>query len=154
MIQSVISDSVDKTRELGALFARNVDAPRVFALRGDLGCGKTEFVRGFVSKLNESEDIVSSPTFMLWNLYEINEITVNHLDLYRLSSIDDVLELGIIDVWETEDNYTFIEWAEKIEEILPKDVVNFFFKHIDENTREIQIETDSDVLIQTLKKFL
>ena len=154
MIHTIISDSVEKTRELGALFAHNVDTPRVFALLGDLGCGKTEFTRGFAKQLIGSDEAVSSPTFMLWNLYENEKFAVNHLDLYRLDSAEDVLELGISDVWESADNFTLIEWAEKIEEILPQNVIKIYFKHIDENTREISFESISTQFDESLAKFM
>ncbi|MCD4657533.1 MAG: tRNA (adenosine(37)-N6)-threonylcarbamoyltransferase complex ATPase subunit type 1 TsaE [Planctomycetes bacterium] len=139
MIHEIISDSVYKTRNLGAHLSRIVEAPRIIALHGELGTGKTEFVRGFVSGLEASEDIVSSPTFMLWNLYETGDFTVNHLDLYRLGSIDEILELGIVDVWTAPENFTIIEWAEKIEQILPANVIKIYFEHINENSRAIKI---------------
>lgn len=139
MIHEIISDSVQKTRNLGVRLSKIVKTPRVIALQGDLGAGKTEFVRGFVSGLETSDDIVTSPTFMLWNLYEIAGLSVNHLDLYRLGSIDEILELGILDVWSAPENYTLIEWAEKIDSILPADAIRINFEHLDENSRAIKI---------------
>ena len=139
MIHEIISDSVYKTRNLADRLSKIINAPRIFALYGDLGAGKTEFVRGFVSGLETSEDVVTSPTFMLWNLYEVEEFLVNHLDLYRLGSIDEIIELGILDVWTVPKNFTLIEWAEKIDNILPANAIKINFEHIDENSRMIKI---------------
>ena len=139
MIHEIISDSVHKTRNLAVRLSKIINAPRIFALYGDLGAGKTEFVRGFVSGLETSEDIVTSPTFMLWNLYEVRDFSVNHLDLYRLGSIDEIIELGILDVWNAPGNFMLIEWAEKIDSILPADAIKIYFEHIDENSRIIKI---------------
>ena len=139
MIHEIISESVHKTRNLAVRLSKIINAQRIFALYGDLGAGKTEFVRGFVSGLETSEDVVTSPTFMLWNLYEVRDFSVNHLDLYRLGSIDEIIELGILDVCNAPVNFTLIEWAEKIDSILPADAIKIYFEHIDENSRIIKI---------------
>jgi len=96
---------------------RNPDK-RVFAFYGNLGAGKTTFIKALCNELNVI-DIVSSPTFSIINEYQ-NErgMKIYHMDFYRLESIEEAHEIGLEDYFNT-DNYCFIEWPEKIDELLP-----------------------------------
>jgi len=90
------------------------------ALYGDLGAGKTFFTQKFCRFLGIKE-IVSSPSYVLINQYS-GEVQVNHVDLYRLSSYEEVLELGIYEMLSG--NITVIEWPEIAEEILPENTLH------------------------------
>ena len=93
---------------------------RIFAFFGDLGSGKTTFIKAICNELNVI-DIVSSPTFSLINEYRNEEgSTIFHMDFYRINSINEALEIGIEDYFTT-NNYCFIEWPEKIESLLPNE---------------------------------
>ena len=109
---------------------------RKFLLKGDLGAGKTTFVKAFCAYLG-IEDLVSSPTFSIVNEYHgIGEdrkaVTVFHLDLYRLKNENEALDIGIED-YLYDDAYCFIEWPQIIEGLVPDDVVRI----------EIEMEGDS-----------
>lgn len=91
--------------------------PSTIVLKGDLGAGKTTFVRQFVSLLDDNI-IVSSPTFTLMNIYQTDQYTIHHFDLYRLHSSEEALEWGFEEFVDQGD-FNFIEWAERAPELLP-----------------------------------
>ncbi|MGB1216543.1 MAG: tRNA (adenosine(37)-N6)-threonylcarbamoyltransferase complex ATPase subunit type 1 TsaE [Saprospiraceae bacterium] len=109
---------------------------RVFTLTGELGAGKTTLVKAICGILGV-EDLVSSPTFSIINEYKTKEDDfVYHADLYRLKDEMEALGIGIEDYLDS-GNYMFIEWAEVIEHLLPKEVVHIHIKNIDDKTRKI-----------------
>ena len=101
----------------------------VVALEGDLGAGKTVFARALVQALGTAEGVeighVPSPTFTLVQLYELPRFTVYHFDLYRLADAGEVWETGIEDAFA--DGVSVIEWAERIEDILPPGTIRIRF---------------------------
>ncbi|HOD01694.1 MAG TPA: tRNA (adenosine(37)-N6)-threonylcarbamoyltransferase complex ATPase subunit type 1 TsaE [bacterium] len=131
----IISDSADKTKELAYEVAGKVKNGFVIALYGDLGSGKTTFVRYFVEGLG-LKNRVQSPTFVMARKYG----NVNHIDLYRLSSKEEALDIGLGEMISDENSITVIEWPETIEDLLPSNTVKIYFEYIDENTRKITIE--------------
>ncbi len=93
---------------------------KIFAFFGDLGSGKTTFIKALCNELDVI-DIVSSPTFSLINEYRNGAgDTIFHMDFYRINSINEALDIGIEDYLIT-NNYCFIEWPEKIESLLPNE---------------------------------
>ncbi len=125
---------------LGRRFASALKAGDVVALYGDLGSGKTQFVKGVCAGIGVTEH-VTSPTFTLINEYRNHGgIPVFHLDLYRLRSFDEVLSLGIEEYLD-DDGVSMIEWAEKAERILPREKYSVRFRVIDGvNRREIVMQ--------------
>ena len=110
---------------------------RFFALQGDLGAGKTALVKAFTKHL-AIEDEVSSPTFSLVNEYG-NPPCVYHFDLYRLATLQDILQIGFEDYLDS-GHYCFIEWPEKITMLLPphkSKIITIVMKS--NNIREITI---------------
>lgn len=101
----------------------------VVALFGDLGAGKTCFVRGIARLLNV-RDAVLSPTYTLIHEYR-GDLPLYHVDLYRIDSIDAVLDLGLEELFDGE-GVTVIEWAERAEEIFPERTL---FVRIEESAR-------------------
>jgi tRNA threonylcarbamoyladenosine biosynthesis protein TsaE len=91
---------------------KNYPNSKIFLLKGDLGAGKTTFVKYFVQSI-EPDYPVQSPTFNLVNIYQLKKLTVLHVDLYRLNSPEQVQEAGIPDILPTA-NYVFVEWYEHI----------------------------------------
>ncbi|HEX6977605.1 MAG TPA: tRNA (adenosine(37)-N6)-threonylcarbamoyltransferase complex ATPase subunit type 1 TsaE [Patescibacteria group bacterium] len=136
-----ITSSARETQELGNKIGSSLKGGEILALTGDLGSGKTTFIQGLAQGLGVKGRIVS-PTFILMRTYELaHEKNFYHIDLYRLEgNLESEIEnLGIPDVWEKEDNITAIEWAEKIKDILPKNVTWIKFENIGGEKRKITI---------------
>jgi tRNA threonylcarbamoyladenosine biosynthesis protein TsaE len=110
----------------------------VVALKGDLGTGKTTFVKAVCRQLQVIDD-VSSPTFSIINTYLTkSQQVIHHIDLYRLESHEELVQIGIDDYLHSGD-LVFIEWPELIEPILPINTVKVELQHIDELARKIVI---------------
>lgn len=103
----------------------------VICLDGELGSGKTVFVKGFASALGIVDNI-TSPTFNLIKEYDSGELPLYHMDMYRLE--EDASSIGVEDYFE-KGGVTIIEWADLIEDSLPEERLDIKFKIIDENTR-------------------
>jgi tRNA threonylcarbamoyladenosine biosynthesis protein TsaE len=143
MKNSFITRGFNRTQKLGEDFAQQVKSG-VIALYGDLGNGKTTFVQGLAKGLGIKSRIIS-PTFIIIRSYAINRKSVNakhfyHIDLYRIQSEKDVVGMELLEIIDNPENIVAIEWPEKIEKILPKEVSRIYFKYIDENRREIIIK--------------
>ena len=127
--------SEDDTIEL----AQNIESEKfpnmVICLIGDLGSGKTVFAKAFAKALGINDNI-TSPTFNIIKEYDGGEMKMFHMDVYRLSDIKQ--DLGIEEYF-TKRGVCIIEWADLIEDILPKNRLDIKFKMIDENTRQIVI---------------
>lgn len=105
------------TYELGRKLGKEAKPGQVLCLYGDLGVGKTVFTQGFAKGL-EIEELISSPTFTIVQIYEEGRLPFYHFDVYRIGSIDEMDEIGYEDyVYGT--GVCLIEWANLIEEILP-----------------------------------
>ena len=107
--------------ELATLLLGNATLPRFVALFGDLGVGKTAFVRGFASVVTPGA-AVRSPTFSLVNEYRARSLSLFHFDMYRIESEDDLLSIGFDD-YLMRDGLCLTEWSENIVEFLPQDCV-------------------------------
>ncbi|MEE3342540.1 MAG: tRNA (adenosine(37)-N6)-threonylcarbamoyltransferase complex ATPase subunit type 1 TsaE [Bacilli bacterium] len=122
--------------------AQNLESEKfpnmVICLNGDLGSGKTVFTKGFASAMGIDE--VTSPTFNILKQY-YGELPLNHIDVYRTNG--DVASLGLDELFNS-NAVTIIEWAEMIEEYLPKERLDVTFKIVDENTRLIVIKPYGD----------
>jgi len=96
---------------------------RIFALRGNMGAGKTTFMQSVVAALG-SKNTVSSPTFSIVNEYVLdNGEFVYHFDFYRIKNLKEAIDIGF-DEYLYSGNYCFIEWAENVEDLLPEETVN------------------------------
>ena len=115
--------------------AQNIESEKfpnmVICLNGELGSGKTVFVKGFASSLGLTENI-TSPTFNIVKEYPNGELSLYHIDAYRLEEHKD--NIGISDYFNKE-GVTIIEWAELIPDILPEERLEIEFRLVDENTR-------------------
>ena len=103
----------------------------VICLDGELGCGKTVFVKGFAKALG-IEDNITSPTFNIIKEYQNGELPLYHMDVYRLDEVEE--DIGIRDYFK-KGGITIIEWSEMVKDILPDERLEIKFKLIDENTR-------------------
>src|SRR3569832_1670457 len=109
-----ISKSSEETVALGRALAERLQPGAIIGLKGDLGAGKTQFVRGVVSGLG-AKDRVHSPTFALINEYLSGRVPVYHIDLYRLETADAILSAGLDDFFQQRQGVTLIEWFERLE---------------------------------------
>jgi tRNA threonylcarbamoyladenosine biosynthesis protein TsaE len=107
-----ISHSPAETESLGERFGRHAQCSAVFALSGELGAGKTQFVKGLARGLGIAAR-VHSPTFTLVNEYDGGRLKLSHLDLYRLETREQVLSAGLGD-YLAPDGVSVIEWAERL----------------------------------------
>ena len=133
------SNSVAETEAIAAELARQLTGGEVIALEGDLGAGKTQFVRGLVKGLGGSPRAVSSPTYVLLNVYDGGRLTVYHLDAYRVGGADDFEAIGFIELLE-QGGVVAIEWPQRVEGLLPLHRFNVRITTVEESVREIEIE--------------
>ncbi|GAB5410383.1 MAG: tRNA (adenosine(37)-N6)-threonylcarbamoyltransferase complex ATPase subunit type 1 TsaE [Balneolaceae bacterium] len=131
----MLSSSVEQTIAFGKEFAKELSAGDVVCLDGDLGAGKTHFVKGIASFFGLNEDQVSSPTFTLINEYQ-GIIPIFHFDCYRLESEQEALEIGTEEYFYN-DGISIVEWPQKIKTLIPKNAVWITIKHAGNNHREI-----------------
>ena len=124
-----------ETQELGIHFSKFIKNGDIVTLNGDLGSGKTTFVKGVLIGLGY-EGEVTSPTYTLINEYR-TKYNIIHLDCYREKDINRWLNIGLIDYYNNQ-NILFIEWAENIKNILPNKTKNLFFEVIKSNQRLIK----------------
>jgi tRNA threonylcarbamoyladenosine biosynthesis protein TsaE len=131
-----ISKSVEETIAAGSRYGREACQGDVFALTGDLGAGKTQFVKGFVASVG-SRAGVTSPTFVLVHEYTGGRLPVYHFDFYRVENRDALLRLGFDD-YVFGDGVSLIEWADRYRDLIPPQAKWLSFEMRDENTRVIQ----------------
>lgn len=131
------SSSPAATLSLGKRIGERLPQGSVIALTGELGCGKTLLTRGICDGLGVPLRQVNSPTFVLVNEYR-GRLPVFHIDLYRLSGIDDGFEIGIMDYFSrAASGVMIIEWAEKMNSLLPDDLLKVEFDIISARKRRI-----------------
>ena len=126
-----ISRSVEDTMNL----AQNIESEKfenmVICLKGELGSGKTVFVKGFAQSL-EIEENITSPTFNIVKEYTSGQMPLYHMDVYRLDEVKE--DIGL-DEYFTKGGITIIEWSDIIKDILPEERLEIKFKMKDEDTR-------------------
>ena len=133
-----VTTSADETEKVGAELRGQVKDNAFLALFGDLGAGKTAFVRGFIqSALPDA--IVTSPTYNIVNKYTFNDKNIYHFDMYRITDDDDLYSVGFYDYL---DNGIIIsEWSENIPFAIPDEYVKITIKKLScDNEREITVE--------------
>ena len=139
------------TEALAASYAARLAPGDVIALTGDLGAGKTVFARALIRSLGRAVgndiDHVPSPTFTLVQLYDLADFTLYHFDLYRLKAPDEVWEIGIEDAFA--DGVSVIEWAERIEHLLPPHYIGINLAFGQDETARIATVTGPEELPET-----
>ena len=135
---TVRTTSPEETEALGERVGRVAQAGWVVGLDGDLGAGKTAFVRGFVRGLGCAAR-AQSPTFALLHEYRGGRLPVHHLDLYRLRSADELHAAGLDSCLSPDDAVSIIEWYSRAEGLNPPpaSLQRIGFRWVDESTREI-----------------
>ena len=133
-------NSIEETTNIGFQLGKLLDSGDIICLTGDLGTGKTHITKGIATGLGVT-DTITSPTFNIVNEYESGRFKLNHFDVYRVSDPDEIYAIGFDD-YIFSDAVSIIEWANYIEEILPKEYIHIniskdFSKG--ENFRQISI---------------
>lgn len=133
--------SENETKSFAEKLARKTKTG-VIALFGELGAGKTVFAQGFAEGLGIKEKIIS-PTFVLIRQHPISgtKKVLYHIDLYRLNDMKDLKHLGLEEIWSDPKNIVLIEWADKIKNLLPKEVIEIYLDVVDTNTRKITLNS-------------
>src|SRR5262245_3474029 len=144
------SKNPQDTLELARKIAKQLKKGAIVCLHGDLGAGKTTFVKGMVKALGVEENAVTSPTFVLMNIYE-GKLPLYHFDLYRLENADDIMQIGYEEFLYGE-GISVIEWAERLKELYPKEYVKIELRHKSAREREIVLETRGRPYESILKK--
>jgi tRNA threonylcarbamoyladenosine biosynthesis protein TsaE len=122
-----ISKSEKETEKIAGKLAKKLKGGEVIGLIGDLGTGKTVFVRGLAKAFGIKKPI-TSPTFVLMKVYKIENWPLGienflHVDAYRLKDEKDLIEIGILDWLNKKESIIIIEWADKVKKILPKNSI-------------------------------
>jgi tRNA threonylcarbamoyladenosine biosynthesis protein TsaE len=139
------SHSPEETIALGESFARShIRTGSVVTVRGDLGAGKTHFIKGIARALGIDERELTSPTFSLAHEFDCTlsgkPFTLYHLDCYRFEKPEELLELGVEDYLYPKLGATIIEWPERIESLIPATAINVTITAISETEREIRYD--------------
>jgi tRNA threonylcarbamoyladenosine biosynthesis protein TsaE len=138
MKKKLLSSSESETMDFASQFASTIKPGDVICLKGDLGAGKTHFVKGFAGAFGVPPDQVSSPTFTIIQEYH-GTIPVYHFDFYRLKSPKEALEIGAEEYFYS-DGVSIVEWPDKIGTLLPSHSIFVSLTHKGGNKRLIEIE--------------
>jgi tRNA threonylcarbamoyladenosine biosynthesis protein TsaE len=129
-------DTIDFAKQ----FAQTLTTPSMILLEGELGAGKTCFVRGLCEGLGGDSRQVSSPTFAIMQEYDIaNNKRLVHIDAYRLSSEDELESIGWDELLEDNEAIIAIEWPLRIKNAVPKNATTIIIEHVSETSRQITI---------------
>jgi tRNA threonylcarbamoyladenosine biosynthesis protein TsaE len=130
--------TLDSLPALAVLFLADFPDHRIFAFRGDLGAGKTTFIKVLCEQLGV-KDAMSSPSFSLVNEYHDEKGNpIYHFDLYRLRSPEEAFDIGM-EEYLYSGNYCFVEWPERAEGILPEETVHVKITTSDDEGRVIEV---------------
>ena len=142
-MEKVITKNENETFEYGLKLGQTLKGGEVLALYGNLGAGKTKLLQGLAQGLGVKGP-VNSPTFNILKLYKIpgnKKIKFFcHIDAYRLSSENDLITLGVEEYFQNKETVTAIEWAEKINNIWPKNTIIIKIKSLSEEKRELTVK--------------
>ena len=141
-METIISHSTVQTEEAGVKFANSFSENFPFvAIYGELGAGKTSFVRGLVSVLSPGSK-VKSPSYTIVNEYSLGPKPVYHFDLYRLSSAEEIYDIGFGDYLDR--GVCICEWSERLGDDLPDGTVRVEIEKLDDASRKITINHTLD----------
>lgn len=146
---AIITKNPEETKNLGKDVSKLVKPGDTLAFYGELGAGKTCFIQGISLGL-EVKDYVTSPSFTIINEYQ-GKVPIYHFDLFRLDNAEEILELGYKEYFYGA-GLTVIEWAEKIEQLLPKEHLKIDIRFKDRYERTISFISQGDRFDKFLKE--
>ena len=141
MKQEFISFSTNETEEIAQKFAQNLEKSDFVALFGDLGVGKTAFVRGLAKVLCPGA-LVKSPTYTIVNEYKMDGKELFHFDVYRITDDDDLYSMGFYDYLKR--GICVCEWSENIPWAIPSDAYCVKIERVEGNTEQRRITIKRD----------
>lgn len=118
-LQTIELTSLDDTDRLGDRLARHLPGGTCVGLIGTLGAGKTRLAQAMIAAHGVDRDAVTSPTFTLMRTYGCGDLTLHHLDAYRINDEDEFWELGVEELWEDDSAVILVEWAGRVASCLP-----------------------------------
>lgn len=130
-MKEFILNNVEEMRNWAGDFARNLSAPCVVALHGDLGMGKSEIARSVIQTLRGADTVVPSPTFTIVQSYD----GISHFDLYRIEDADELVEVGLEHAMQND--IILIEWPEIADGMLPPDTIHVFITQYGDGRRVV-----------------
>lgn len=136
-----VTRSEKETQDFAAAWAKKLKGGEVLALNGELGSGKTAFVKGLAAGLGIRKT-VTSPTFVIMKVYPVKSGSIKHLvhvDAYRLKSGKSLQAIGLADYLEDPAAVVVIEWAERVKDILSKNALTLDFTHKQGDERQLVI---------------
>jgi len=144
MKTKVVTNNRLQTQKLGQLLATELRGGEIISLLGDLGGGKTTFTQGLAAGLKIKEKIIS-PTFVIFKKYPAKHPKIKylyHFDLYRPHDLQEILDLGFEETISRPENITIIEWADKVQKIIPPaNNLKIKFLFLGKNSRELTFFT-------------
>lgn len=132
----LLVDSIKETKQLAQRLAKRLKGSEVICLIGDLGSGKTYFTKFLVEALGVKGEEIVSPTFVYWRKYKGAKFNINHFDFYRISSEDEIEDIGFEEALYEDNTVTIIEWADRIRSHLPDKRLEIYIKELGEEKRE------------------
>ena len=134
-----ISHSVEQTQLFAEQFASTLVGGEVLLLDGDMGAGKTHFVKGLALGLGIS-DVITSPTFALHNAYQ-GKLRLNHFDFYRIDDPAEAEMLGLDEFFYQKNGVCAVEWWQNVADLIPKNVaIKISITKLSETSRQISVE--------------
>ncbi len=131
-------NNLSEINKIAKVFLTKTKEHKKFAFFGDLGIGKTTFIKALCKQLGVI-DIVNSPSFAIVNEYQSkNDEIIYHFDFYRIKNINEIFDFGYEEYFYS-NNYCFVEWPEKIEHLLPEDFINVYITEEANHKRIINV---------------
>jgi len=139
---TVVSHSLEETQQLGTSLGKLLEGRELIFLEGELGTGKTSLIQA-IGRAQGVREPITSPTFTLVNEYRARAATIYHVDLYRLSSTEEIVQAGIENYFYS-DGICLLEWAEKALGLLPPEHLYILLQHAGNEARRISIQAKGD----------
>ena len=138
MKKEYVSNSMEQTKKIAAEFADSISAGDIVLLNGDLGAGKTVFVKGVAEKMSNGSVVANSPTFLILNIYDTTP-KIYHFDLYRIKDVSELDAIGAEEYFYG-DGICFVEWSERALNYFPKKSIKVDIIKNGDDKRIIRIE--------------
>lgn len=137
--------STDDLNRAADEFVRLMDSSTVYAFNGEMGAGKTTFIMALLRRLGVGDDLAGSPSFAIINEYRSDTTAelIYHFDLYRLESLEEALDIGIEDYFDS-GALCLLEWPERVADTLPDDTVSVDIRVNDDGSRTLTFDTDPE----------
>jgi len=147
---TIVSHNLEQTQELGVLLGNLLEGQEIICLEGELGTGKTSLIQA-IGRAKGVKEPITSPTFTLVNEYHGADVSLHHVDLYRLDSAEEIVQAGI-DACFYGESICLVEWAEKARSILPVEHLYITLVHGGGDRRHITVQAGGDSYRQLLDR--